>query len=208
MSGQIRVLQVIGSMNRGGAEAMIMNLYRNIDQTKVQFDFVENTDKPAAFDEEILSLGGRIFRCPHYNGKNHIQYVNWWNDFFHDHAGEYGVVHGHLGSTAAIYLKAAKKHGIFTIAHSHNARTTIDLRGLLYSAYSYPVRFIADQFFTCSRAAGISRYGKKIGGSANRCISLNNAIETAAFAFDPDVRRTVRQELDLTDQFLIGHVAV
>lgn len=58
MSEPIRVLHVIGSMNRGGAETMIMNLYRHIDRNKVQFDFVENSSEPAAFDEEIIRLGG------------------------------------------------------------------------------------------------------------------------------------------------------
>jgi hypothetical protein len=58
MSKPIRVLHVIGIMNRGGAETMIMNLYRHIDRSKVQFDFVENSSEPAVFDEEILSLGG------------------------------------------------------------------------------------------------------------------------------------------------------
>lgn len=75
MSKPIRVLHVIGIMNRGGAETMIMNLYRHIDRSKVQFDFVENSSEPAVFDEEILSLGGRIYRCPHYNVKNHFTYV-------------------------------------------------------------------------------------------------------------------------------------
>lgn len=56
MSEVIRVLHVIGIMNRGGAEAMIMNLYRNIDRNKIQFDFVENTFEKAAFDDEIKSL--------------------------------------------------------------------------------------------------------------------------------------------------------
>ena len=57
MDKPIRVLHVIGIMNRGGAETMIMNLYRHIDRSKVQFDFVENSSEPAIFDEEIISLG-------------------------------------------------------------------------------------------------------------------------------------------------------
>ena len=61
MDKPIRVLHVIGIMNRGGAETMIMNLYRHIDRSKVQFDFVENSSEPAIFDEEIISLGGRIY---------------------------------------------------------------------------------------------------------------------------------------------------
>ena len=97
MTEPIRVLHVIGIMNRGGAETMIMNLYRNIDRTKVQFDFVENEGDTAAFDDEIRKLGGRIYRCPRYRGKNHLAYAKWWHDFFDSHKGEYPVVHGHIG---------------------------------------------------------------------------------------------------------------
>ena len=90
----IRILHVIGVLNRGGAETMIMNLYRSIDRTKVQFDFVENEGDEAAFDAEIRRLGGRIYHCPRYKGLNHFAYERWWNDFFKSHRGEYPIVHG------------------------------------------------------------------------------------------------------------------
>lgn len=201
----IRILHVIGIMNRGGAETMIMNLYRHIDREKVQFDFVENSLEPAAFDEEIRSLGGRIYRCMHYNGKNHFAYVRWWKQFFRDHAGEFAAVHGHLGSTAAIYLSVAKKAGLFTIAHSHNTgRRT--LSGLLYQAYAYPTRYLADFFFGCSVDAGISRYGRKVCANPYKFKVLNNAIETEQFAFAPDIRMRMREELGLAEKNVIGHV--
>ena len=94
MDEPIRILHVIGIMNRGGAETMIMNLYRNIDREIIQFDFVENSDKVAVFDDEIRALGGRIYRCPHYNGRNHLQYKKWWEIFFAEHKGEYPIIHG------------------------------------------------------------------------------------------------------------------
>ena len=202
----IRVLQVIGSMNRGGAENMIMNLYRQIDRTKVQFDFVENCADRAAFDDEIEALGGRVYRCPHYNGKNHFTYVRWWNRFFVEHAAEYPIVHGHLGSTAALYLHAARKHGCFTVAHSHNTQTQINITEILYAIYAYPTRFIADQLMTCSRAAGVSRYGKKRGGDERRCLLLPNAISLKHFAFEVETREKLRGELGLTDMTVVGHV--
>ena len=127
----IRVLQVIGIMNRGGAEAMIMNLYRNVDRTRVQFDFVEHSQEHAAFDDEILGLGGKIYRCPRYTGKNHLAYVKWWKAFLDKHAGEYRIVHGHIGSTASIYLGIAKHCGLFTIAHSHGANGSDCIRRFL-----------------------------------------------------------------------------
>ena len=41
----LRVLQVIGKMDRAGAESLIMNLYRAVDRTKVQFDFMVFTSE-------------------------------------------------------------------------------------------------------------------------------------------------------------------
>lgn len=201
----IRVLQVIGIMNRGGAEAMIMNLYREIDKTKIQFDFVENSFEPAVFDEEILSLGGKIYRCPHFNGKNYFQYKKWWKKFFNEHS-EYKIVHGHIGSTAAIYLGEAKKQGILTIAHSHNTNRNITLKDYLYSILSFKTRYIADYFFGCSTDAGKSRFGKKIIKQSNYS-NFANAINVEDYKFDRDTRKKIRLEFDVKkDDLLIGTI--
>lgn len=207
MNKPVRVLHVIGIMNRGGAETMIMNLYRNIDREKIQFDFVENSSKPAVFDDEIQALGGKIYRCPHYNGKNHVIYIRWWKDFFAAHKGEYPIVHGHLGSTAAIYLSIAKKYDVYTIAHSHSISSLRSLHGVAYSSFAYPTRFIANHFFACSMAAAISRYGKKVANNRERCTVLPNAIDMNKFVFNKYVRQKMRTLLGITDsQFVIGSV--
>lgn len=207
MKEPIRILHVIGSMNRGGAENMIMNYYRNIDRKMVQFDFVENIDKEAAFDSEIKALGGRIYRCPHYNIKNHFFYVRWWKNFLEKHAKEYTAIHGHLGSTAAIYLSLAKKYGLYTIAHSHSANgKPHNLKDVAYRLFSYPTRFVADYFFACSKAAGVTRYGKKVSQSP-KCRVLNNAIDTGHFAFREELRSQVRNSLQIPpDALVVGHV--
>lgn len=206
MSEPIRVLHVIGIMNRGGAETMIMNLYRHIDRSKVQFDFVENSREPAAFDEEILDLGGRIYRCPHYNGKNHFTYVKWWNDFFKAHPKEYPIVHGHLGSTAAIYLSIAKKYGAYAIAHSHSSGTDHSLRSYLYQMMSYNTRNVADYFFACSEAAGKDRFGRKVISGDHYAV-LNNAIDVNQFSYNSRVREVVRDELGIgQNQLVVSHI--
>lgn len=206
MSKPIRVLHVIGIMNRGGAETMIMNLYRHIDRSKVQFDFVENSREPAAFDEEILDLGGRIYRCPHYNGKNHFTYVKWWNDFFKAHPKEYPIVHGHLGSTAAIYLSIAKKYGAYAIAHSHSSGTDHSLRSYLYQMMSYNTRNVADYFFACSEAAGKDRFGRKVISGDHYAV-LNNAIDVNQFSYNSRVREVVRDELGIgQNQLVVSHI--
>lgn len=203
MSEPIRILHVIGVMNRGGAETMIMNLYRRIDRTKIQFDFVQNENYGAAYDDEIIALGGNIYHCPRYRGKNHFAYTKWWQAFFEKHKHEYPIVHGHIGSTAAIYLSIAKKYGAYTIAHSHSAGAGSGL----YRLFAYPTRYVADHFFACSRDAGVSRYGKRFGTDASCCQVLNNAVDTQIFAFNPEIRSQARRKLCIEESTLVvGHV--
>lgn len=198
----IRILHVIGIMNRGGAETMIMNLYRNIDRTKVQFDFVENTEESGVFENEIMELGGRIFHCPHFNRKNMLQYKIWWDTFLEEHKNEYSFVHGHIGSTAAIYLFSAKKHGIKTIAHSHNVYGKFNLNQTLYKTLSYPVRYMADYLFACSREAGFSRYGKNAVFEV-----LPNAIDTKRFSYRFEKKKGLCQALEIGIKSKIyGHI--
>lgn len=205
MSEPVRVLQVIGVMNRGGAEAMIMNLYRKIDRTKVQFDFIENTFEKAAYDHEIREMGGIIYNCPHFTGRNCFQYRKWWKRFFQEHKGEYHVIHGHIGSTAAIYLMEAKKAGLFTIAHSHNSGTDYSLISILYSAISFPTRYIADYFFACSEIAGRDRFGKRVTSGESYSV-LHNAISTENYAFNKEIRDQVRTEMSVCNERVVGHI--
>ena len=203
MPNPIRVLHVIRLMNHGGVESMIMNLYRNIDRTKVQFDFVQNSNEPAVYDEEILSLGGKIYHCPHYNGKNHFAYTKWWHEFFKSHPGEYPIVHGHLGSTAAIYLSIAKKYGSYAIAHSHSAGAG----KLQFRLFSFPTRYIADHFFACSMDAAQARFGKKVAENIQKCQVLNNAINLNRFAFSAETQNRMRRELNIpADVLVVGHL--
>lgn len=60
----VRVLNLFTIMNRGGAETMVMNYYRNIDRSKVQYDFMVHRQERGAYDDEIDALGGRIYRMP------------------------------------------------------------------------------------------------------------------------------------------------
>ncbi len=205
MEKPIRILQVTGIMDLGGAENLIMNIYRHLDRSKIQFDFVENSESKGYFDDEITSLGGKIYHCPHYNGKNHFTYKKWWKDFFSKHSKEYRIVHGHIGSTAAIYLSIAKKYGLYTIAHSHNTHGK-DFRSFLYRVYSYPTRYIADYFFACSYEAGKDRFGERIVNDPTKFSLLKNAIDTDRFKYDLLVREEYRDKLEVQDKKVVGHI--
>lgn len=202
----IRVLQVLTAMNRAGTETMLMNLYRAVDRSRIQFDFAVSTTNHCDYDDEIEALGGSIIHYPLYTGKNHIAYKKWWNTFFDEHP-EYKIVHGHIGSTASIYLKIAKKHGCFTIAHSHNTGSGFGLKKVLYKAYSYSTRHIADYFIGCSTEALIARYGKNVADNHDKSIVLNNGIDVAKYAASEGIRREVCSELGLsTDELIVGTV--
>ena len=201
----IRVLMVIGRMGLGGAEAMIMNLYRKIDRDKIQFDFLVHKNAHGDYEDEILSLGGKIYRIDKYNVKNYFSYVRQLKDHFRAHP-EHKIVHCHIGSAAAVCLKTAKKFGAYTIAHSHSTRDTIkDLHSRLWFINSYPTRFVADHFFACSKEAAVDRFGKKVAES-DKCDILYNGIDCDRFTFNRKNRDWVRKELALEENFVVGSV--
>ena len=201
----IRILHVIGGMERGGAEVLLISLYRHINRTQIQFDFVVHTDKDCAFDAEIYSLGGLIYHCPRYTIKNHVKYTRWWNNFFASHP-EYKIVHGHQRSTASIYLRIAKKNKITTIAHSHAVSSRGNLsEKAIKAVLQYHIRYVADWFMACSPEAGKWLFGKKIVAS-DRFIWLKNAIEVDRFTFDSAKRETVRKEYGIGNFLVFGHI--
>ena len=201
----MRVLQVIGAMDCGGAESLVMNLYRNVDRTKVQFDFVVHTQRHCFYDREIHCLGGTIYRAQKYDVGNYFAYRRWWAEFFGAHP-EYRVVHGHIGSSAAIYLHEARRAGRYAIAHSHNTSDSgISLHRIAWEACSWPTRFVADSFFGCSRQAGIDRYGRRVVHS-RRYRQFNNAIDGRRFRFSAPARERIRREYGLEDAFVVGHI--
>lgn len=200
----IRILQVIGSLNNGGSQAMIMNIYENIDRSKVQFDFVIDRPNDLAYGERIEELGGKIFVIPQFTAKNIFAFYKAWNYFFSNHS-EYKIVHGHVRSTAAIYLKIAKMYGLTTISHSHSTSSGNGLTALVKNILQYPIRNTADYFFSCSRSAGEWLFGKRVCTQKNFFL-LKNAIDAERFTFNKQTRVEKRKEYNVEDKFVIGHV--
>ncbi len=198
----IRILHVLTAMNRAGTETMLMNLYRAINRDRIQFDFAVTTTDHCDYDDEISSLGGKIILYPRYTGKNHFAYKKWWNNFYQEHP-EYRIVHGHIGSTASIYLKIAKKYGRYTIAHSHSTSGGFGLHRILYKAYSYSTRHIADFFIGCSTEALVARYGKTVADNKNISIVLPNGIDVTKYAFSENTRDEVCKELGINKNALV-----
>lgn len=205
MSEPIRILHVFGNVELGGAESRIMDLYRHIDRSRVQFDFLVHSDTEGHFEKEIRQLGGRIFRVPRFRIYNYFSYRKALQAFFaRNHA--YRAVQGHITSTAVIYLPIAKKAGIpVTIAHARSAGVDKGLKGWLTRWMRRKLPEKTDDMFTCSRLAGISVFGKKaVNDGKTRFVP--NAIDCAAFAYNEEKRQEMREKLGLTGKYVIGHV--
>ena len=200
-----RVLHVIGAMDRGGAETLIMNVYRNIDRSILQFDFLVHETRECDFDSEIRALGGSIFSIDRLNGINTVSYIKQCRDFFRTHHN-YCAVHVHIGSSACFVIKEAKKFGLFCIAHSHNTNPGLSLFEIGFRLFSYPTRYIADYYLACSREAGVDRFGNSVVTS-NRFSVLNNGIDVKRYKFSSKLRSSIRRDLGIApEQKAICHI--
>ena len=202
MERPVRVLQVVAGMDRGGIENFIMNVYRQIDRSQVQFDFLYHTGTACAFDEEILALGGRIYRFPMSQGVDIPGYCRFLDAFFTEH-GEYRVCHGHYSMFGVFYNHYAKKHGVpVRVMHSHNTSACgAGLNRLADQYFSRMSDWQATARYACSADAGRFLYGKK---EFEVC---KNGIDCNRFVFSAENRARVRGQYNLSEEhYVIGSV--
>jgi glycosyltransferase involved in cell wall biosynthesis len=217
MAEMIRVLHVLGGVGPGGAESRIMDLYRQMDREKIQFDFLVHSGaikhagddpklrKPEFYDEEIQRLGGRIYVLPKFRVYNYFSYKKAIRRFFREHR-EFRIVQGHMTSTAGIYLPIARKYGVpVTIAHSRNAGVEKGLKGIATRFFRRNLAGKADVLLACSALAGEDVFGSR-AMQEGRVKIVHNAIDVKKFLFDPKQRDALRAELGIEDRLVLGHV--
>lgn len=200
MSIPIRVLCVMSTLGRGGAETMVMNLFRNIDRDSVVFDFVKHSHGKDAYEDEITALGGKIYEAPRYKIYNHLSYQKWWKKFFPNHP-EYKIVHIHYFTLSGIICPIAKAYDVKTITHAHTSRADSFLKKIL----NHNIRNVTDYYFACSKEAGIYLFGENKIHSKNFKV-LPNAIDTEKYRYNESVREKARNSFSIIDELLIGHI--
>lgn len=198
----VRILHVVVNMNRGGAETLLMNLYRNLDRSMVQFDFL--TSRAGVFDEEILAMGGRIHRIPYISESGHFKYIRALDEFFSSHK-EYTIVHSHMDKMSGFVVRSAGKVGIpVRIAHSHNTKSEGGRATRLYKWYAgKQIPSLATDYLACSNEAGNWLFPNK----SSEVHVLHNGIESQQFVFRPEIRNQIRKELNINEEtYVVGHV--
>lgn len=204
MTRPIRILHMIGSLNIGGSQSMIINLHRAIDRSKVQFDYVIDRPDQLYYADIVTELGGKIYTLPTFSGKNFFEIRQAWKEFFKEHP-EYKILHSHIRSYASLYLPIAHKTGLKTIIHSHSTSNGKGVASIVKRIMQFPLRYQADHFFACSKEAGMWLFGKNIV-NGDKFHILQNAIEVEKYRFNQKTRDEYREKLGLGNKKTFIHV--
>lgn len=197
----IRVLQCVNIMDRAGLENMLMNYYRNIDKSQIQFDFLTHREEKGAYDDEIIKMGGKVYHAPRLYPQNYPAYFKWMKQFFKDHP-EYNIVHSHIDAMSYFPLLAAKKSGIsIRIAHSHSSKLDKDLKLPIKFFALKQIPKVANKYFACGEKAGQFMYGDR------DFTVIHNAIDLNKFSYSSEIRDSKRKDFGIdNDTFVVGHV--
>lgn len=199
MTAPIRIAQVMGKMVGGGVETVVMNYYRHIDRSRVQFDLLVDSDSTLVPRAEVEALGGRVIEVPPY--QQLPRYIHELEHLFHEE--RWPIVHSHINSLSVFPLYAAKQAGIpIRIAHSHN---TSGKGEPIRSAMKHVLRPLANLYPT-HRLACSSCAGKWLFGKSTSFNVLQNAFDAGSFHFDPIARKRMRASLGIqAGTFVFGH---
>lgn len=199
-----RVLQIVGIACNGGVEAVVLNYYRHMDKSKVQFDFVVHKHPAENFVAEVKKGGGRLYEVTPYT-KNIFAFTYEIYKIIRN--GRYEIVHSNMNSLSVFPLFAAWLAGAkVRILHNHTTDAkTEGLRTILKRVLRPFAKMFANRYWACSNLAGEWMYGKKAVQSGKITI-IPNAIDLEKFAFNPDKRKLLRQKLGLENKFVLGHI--
>ena len=201
---QIRILNLFTIMNRGGAETMVMNYYRNLDRNKVQFDFMVHRYQRGTYDDEIEALGGKIYRLDPIRPWNSAHYMKAVDQFYKNH-NEYKIIHSHMSELGYYdFLMAERNKVPVRICHAHSRPYGYDLKSPVRWYYKKKMMPHITDLFVCGEEAGEWLYGKK---NRDRFVQMNNAIDAKRYESNPIQRVKTREEFGIRDsQMVVGHV--
>jgi glycosyltransferase involved in cell wall biosynthesis len=200
----IRIAQVVGQVVMGGVDSVVMNYYRHIDKSKFQFDFFMDGYEDTPIDEEILSMGGRIFKLPTYEDGMRRNLTTFRRILKENN---YKILHCHMNTLSVFWLREAKGVAVpVRIAHSHSTAGKGETKRniMKYALRPFSKRY-PNQYCACSHYAGRWLFGDKfyVSGKVNL---VRNAIDTRAFIYNEADRAEMRAELGISDELVIGHV--
>ena len=191
-----RVVHIVGAMAPGGFENFIMNIYRKMDRSKLQFDFIVHKKKDNAYDEEIEALGGRLFYVTR-KGKNPIKNFLEIRKVIRENHLSIVCRHSDSAFTVVDLLAARMGGAKKVIMHSHSTTTG---RIGIHKFFRTWMGLVPTHRFACSKAAGSWMFGKR------DYTFVPNAIDTCGYLYQPKLREEMRVQWQAENKNVYGHV--
>jgi glycosyltransferase involved in cell wall biosynthesis len=189
-----------------GISQLLLTYSRFLSKEGIYFDYmVESYDE--SVKEEVANLGGNIFVMPRLSVRGAISFVGFFKDFFRKN--KYSIVHSHYYQIDTFVMSCAYKFGVsHYISHSHNpSYSDYKLRAVRNWFLSLPIRFRATDFCACSQESGDFLYGKRLLRLRKKSVFvLPNAIDYSRFYYNESLRRSIREELNIDSELVIGIV--
>jgi glycosyltransferase involved in cell wall biosynthesis len=204
---KIRILHVVGGMNRGGIETWLMHVLRQLDRDRFQMDFMVHVAHPCAYDDEIRQLGSQIIPC--LSPAHPLRYATNFHRLLREQ-GSYDIIHSHVHHFSGYVLKLAQAGAVpVRIAHSHTDISGLPSqtwrRSLYFKLMKAWIKRYATIGFGVSQPAAASLFGEA-WRTDPRWQILAGGIDLTPFR-SSDRGSTIRAELNLpADAFIVGHV--
>lgn len=200
-----RILHIVSELNMGGIQAFLMNIYRNIDKEKIQFDFLINDASKGFFEDEILSFGGKIYKVTSRK-KSISKNKKELNEFFKKHK-EYQCVHFHCSNLSYIEpLIAAQRNQVpVRIIHSHSTNLPNNImHKFLHIFHKRKLNKIATDFFACSDLAGKWLYDGVV--DSKNVVLIQNGIKVDDYIYNKKLRDYYRKKFNIENNVVFGNV--
>lgn len=198
----IRVAIIAGVLHSGGKRNLIMEYYRHIDKTKVQYDFICDSDSNGIPKEEIGKLGGKVYLVPPY--KHIFSHLKATYKILKDN--HYQVMHAFDNTLNVFPLFVGKLAGVkvrisesISKGDKNEAKTKIKLVLRLFS------HWFATDFMANSIDCGVWQFGKKTYDEGKIAI-FKTVINADANAFDKVLRDETRKKFGWEDKVIYGFI--
>lgn len=163
-----KILQVIGGLNRGGAETMLMNLYRKIDRENFEFVFLTYTkgQEEQDYEKEIRENNDLIIKLDSQHLSNPFLLYKDFVTVMKE--GNYDCIHCHTLFNSGIVMIAAKHCNISVrVTHSHscgNMKKNSIINRLYFSVSRHFINKYSTVKIACSTEAGEYLFGTPFTG--------------------------------------------
>ena len=198
----IRIAVIMGKMDSGGKKNLVMEYYRHIDRDKVQFDFICDSDSQAIPDDEIRSLGGRVYRIAPYQRiiRNMLDIRKLCID------NHYPVMHAYNSTMNVFPMFVAKMTCVpVRMSESLSMAHEGEFKTVLKKMLKPMSKWFATHYMSCGEDCGRWQFGDKLF-DAGKVAVFKTVVNTEYNSFHPEVRERTRKEFDLDGKMVIGHI--